>query len=253
MAALNDILANYTGNIEEAAGYRARRQGCKMAGDVFDIELDRLVPDPDQPRKEFDPAEIEALAASLKADGQLQPIVVRYDDEANVYIVICGERRLRAAILAELPALKAVLQSREDPEDRRTVQLIENSLRAKLTYSERAKAYKALMDAKGWGPTALAERLQLDQSTVSATLRLLELPPDVLERVDAGELPFRKALDMLRATTPKRKRKPVKPKTTCRKITVGAAVVTIKHRPGDDLAAILRAALEQVEPKRKAA
>lgn len=122
------------------------------------IQLDRIEPDPDQPRTDFDPELLDELAGSIRADGVLQPIAARYDAERDVYVIIHGERRWRAARIAGLEAIPAVV--RDVPEDRRLVhQLVENILREDLNALDRAAALRALkarMDDAPWEQVAEA-------------------------------------------------------------------------------------------------
>jgi len=122
------------------------------------IQLDRIEADPDQPRTDFDPDGLDELAGSIRADGILQPIAVRYDAERDIYVIIHGERRWRAARIAGLDVVPAVV--RDIPEDRRLVhQLVENILREDLNALDRAAALRALkarMDDAPWEQVAEA-------------------------------------------------------------------------------------------------
>lgn len=122
------------------------------------IQLDRIEPDPDQPRTDFDPEALDELAGSIRADGVLQPIAARYDAERDIYVIIHGERRWRAARIAGLDAIPAIV--RDVPEDRRLVhQLVENILREDLNALDRAAALRALktrMDDAPWEQVAEA-------------------------------------------------------------------------------------------------
>jgi ParB family transcriptional regulator, chromosome partitioning protein len=153
------------------------------------IPLDRLVPDPDQPRKEFDDADLDRLAASLKARGQLQPIRVRWEDSASQWIVVAGERRYRAAIKAGLASLLCVeARSDQSADDRLEDQLTENCIREDLKPVEQAHAFKALLERKGWSYRELAEHLHVSAAGIAQALALLKLPEPIQERVDAGAL-----------------------------------------------------------------
>ncbi|QDV39084.1 ParB/RepB/Spo0J family partition protein [Tautonia plasticadhaerens] len=170
-------------------GPPARWQGVTKARDAALIPVDRITNDPDQPRKEFDPEALERLAESLKVRGQLQPIRVRWDEDRQLYIVLVGERRWRAARLAGLPALSCIVhEARLDADERLMVQLVENALREDLKPVEQARAYRALMDANSWSGRQLAEELHVGQASVVRALSLLELPGEVQERVDSGDL-----------------------------------------------------------------
>ena len=102
MSKLNDILGKYTSTIHESIGVRPRDVGTRALVNVKSIDLGRIEPDPDQPRKTFDEAELLELAASLRRQTQLTPALVRYDQAGERFILIAGERRWRAAKLAGL-------------------------------------------------------------------------------------------------------------------------------------------------------
>jgi ParB family chromosome partitioning protein len=167
----------------------AKFQGCVRAKAALLIDTARIVPDPNQPRKEFDPESLERLAGSLKERGQLQPIRVRWDDQMQRWIIIAGERRWRAAVQAGLPQLAAVeatgpLTEDEILED----QLVENCLREDLRPIEQARAYKLLMSSRGLSTRQLADRLRIGQATIAKALALLNLPGEIQEAVDSGEI-----------------------------------------------------------------
>jgi ParB family chromosome partitioning protein len=129
----------------------ARWQGVTKSKNAVEIPLEKIVADPDQPRREFDEEELGRLAESLRTRGQLQPIRVRWDEGSAKYMILIGERRFRAAGMAGLPSLSAVVVEGElAPADRLAIQLVENCLREDLGPIEQARAYKALMEANGW-------------------------------------------------------------------------------------------------------
>jgi ParB family transcriptional regulator, chromosome partitioning protein len=167
------------------------------------IPVDRLVPDPDQPRKEFDTEDLGRLAASLKARGQLQPIRVRWDEAASRWVVVAGERRYRAAIEAGLPTLLCVEASADQSaDDRLEDQLTENCIREDLKPVEQAHAFKALLDRKGWSYRELADHLHVSAGGIAQALALLRLPVPVQERVDAGALAPTVAYEIARVPDP---------------------------------------------------
>lgn len=122
------------------------------------IQLSRIEPDPAQPRRAFDEAALEELAASIRSEGLLQPIAVRYDEARDVYIIVHGERRWRAARLAGLRELSAIV--RDVPLERRLLQqLMENIVREDLNALDRAAALRALkvqLDDAPWEQVAAA-------------------------------------------------------------------------------------------------
>lgn len=152
---------------------------------TFEAPLDRLRPDPNQPRKRFDDAEIAQLAATMEAQGQLQPVLVRRDPEQRgAWILVAGERRWRAARLNGWTALLAI-EHGDDPE---VASLLENLQRVDLSPVEEARGVQRLIDGKGWSQNEAARVLGKSKGEVSATLRILTLPEAVLEAVQTSEL-----------------------------------------------------------------
>ena len=177
------------GPLPPSHGVTARYDGVTRPKDALTIPVEKLLPDPDQPRREFDEEELERLAESLKTRGQLQPIRVRWDAGQGAWVIVSGERRWRAARRAGLPALACVEVKGELSAD--TVledQLVENCLRTDLKPVEQARAFEALMDRKGLSGRQLADLLNLSRMTVARALSLLELPADVLDQVEQGTL-----------------------------------------------------------------
>ncbi len=119
-----------------AATIDPKKQGVARSQNTAEIRVDRIVRDANQPREEFDPEGLASLAESLKTRGQLQPIRVRWDEGRGVYVIVCGERRWRAAALAGLETLTCVIHEGEI--DVLAIQLIENALREDLKPIEQA-------------------------------------------------------------------------------------------------------------------
>lgn len=166
-----------------------RVQGLARDKRLNTVPTDRIVADPDQPRKDFEPGAIERLAESLKTRGQLQPCTVYWDEGKGAYVLLVGERRWRAAVHAGLTDLLCiVLERRPEPRERLTLQLIENLLREDLAPVEQARAYREMMRLNEWGTNQLARELHIPASAVSQALSLLELPAPIQEKIDAGEL-----------------------------------------------------------------
>jgi ParB family chromosome partitioning protein len=163
--------------------------GRTRAREAGHMEIDRIVPDPDQPRKEFSPDAIERLAQSLLKHGQLMPIRVRWSQGAGKWVVISGERRYRAAIQAGLKTVACIFTDGNlTPSEILQEQLIENLLREDLKPVEAARAYKQLMEAHGWTAKELSAELHISQGAISKAISLLTLPEDLQHRVDEGEL-----------------------------------------------------------------
>ena len=153
------------------------------------VEPLEVTPNPHQPRHQFDPDALEELAASLKQVGFLQPIVVRRTpvDATHNYELVAGERRWRAAQIAGLELIPALVRATEDNEMLREA-LLENLQRIALNPLEEAAAYDQLLADFGGTHDELAERLGRSRPQVSNTLRLLKLPAPVQNRVAAGVL-----------------------------------------------------------------
>lgn len=127
---------------------RPQATGVSDLPDARMIDLDRIEGDPEQPRRTFDPEKLDELSASIASEGVLQPIVVRFDTDRDRYVVVHGERRLRAARDAGLSAIPALI--RDVPEDRRLIhQLMENIVRDDLNAVDRAAALRALRSQLG--------------------------------------------------------------------------------------------------------
>jgi ParB family transcriptional regulator, chromosome partitioning protein len=185
------------------AAVPVRFQGVARLKDFAMIAVDRIGPDPDQPREQFDPEALKLLAESLKTKGQIQPIKVRWDESRGQYVILVGERRWRAAQMAGLETVAC--QIHEGPlsgTELLCLQLVENCLREDLKPVEQARAYKKLIEANSWSTRQLATELALSQSAVVKALALLDLPGPVQERVEQGELPPSVAYQIARLDDP---------------------------------------------------
>jgi ParB family transcriptional regulator, chromosome partitioning protein len=161
------------------------------------MEIDRIVPDPDQPRKEFSDDAIERLSASLLKHGQLMPIRVRWNSGIGKWVVISGERRYRAAIRAGLKTVACIFADDGlSPSEILQEQIIENLLREDLRPIEQAKAYRQLMDLHGWTAKELSGELQVSQGAISKSLSLLTLPAELQEQVEGGAIPATAAYEV---------------------------------------------------------
>ena len=170
-------------------GTPERLKGVARSKNAAEIPIEKLAPDPDQPREEFDEASLAHLAESLRTRGQLQPIRVRWDDARSLYLIVFGERRWRAAQLANLPSLSCVIMDAPaTPSELLSLQLVENLVRADLKPMEQAKAFRSIMELNGWSTHDVARELAVDQSSVVRALRLLDLPTSVQEQVEQGAL-----------------------------------------------------------------
>jgi ParB family transcriptional regulator, chromosome partitioning protein len=178
------------------SGRRQLREACL-------IRVDRIEPDPEQPRKEFDAESLRQLADSLKARGQLQPIRVRWDDGRGGYVVVLGERRWRAAKLADFESVACVVvQGNPSADELLEDQLVENALREGLKPVEQARAYQSLMGRLGLSQRELAARLNVSQGAVSQAVAMLDLPERVREAVDDGTIPRSLAYELSKVKDP---------------------------------------------------
>lgn len=150
------------------------------------LPIYKVEPNPDQPRKDFDPEELENLAESIRVHGLIQPLTVR-EMPSGYYQIIAGERRWRAARLAKLSEVPVVII---DADDRKAMELalIENLQRQDLNPVEEALGYKSLMEDYGLTQEEAATRVGKSRPAVANALRLLSLNPEVLELVRSGSL-----------------------------------------------------------------
>ncbi|MDR0323792.1 MAG: ParB/RepB/Spo0J family partition protein [Treponema sp.] len=164
----------------------------KKGQNIVQVPVDKLVPNPGQPRKNFDENEIKELSDSIKTYGIIQPIIAADSGDGN-YIIIAGERRTRAARLAGLSAVPAIIRDYTD-QKRLEVSLIENIQRTDLNPVEEAAAYKNLMDfsaislGKQLSQDELALRVGKNRSTVANALRLLKLPVEIQKSIEEGNV-----------------------------------------------------------------
>ncbi len=149
------------------------------------LPIEAVERNPEQPRKRFEEAKLEELAASIREHGVVEPILVRKD--GGRYRILAGERRWRAAQRAGLKEIPAVLREASDREAFELA-LVENLQRADLNAIEEAEAYDVLLTDHGLTQEALAQRVGKDRSTVANALRLLKLPEDVRDLVRGGTL-----------------------------------------------------------------
>ncbi|MDH3590380.1 MAG: ParB/RepB/Spo0J family partition protein [Planctomycetota bacterium] len=148
--------------------------------EVRDIALDLVHPGAHQPRQEFHPGQLRELADSIRQNGLLQPIIVR--PGATGYEIVAGERRARAAKLAGLSTIPAIVR-RYDDDQALVLSLVENVQRADLNPIDKALAYRRLVKHLGQTHEEVAKRLGLERPSVSNMIRLLDLPEEVRELV----------------------------------------------------------------------
>jgi ParB family chromosome partitioning protein len=156
------------------------------AGELRELPVSLIKPNPGQPRTKFDPEALNALAASIEASGIVQPLLVRPLPDGS-YELVAGERRWRAAQQAGLEKVPAVVRDQAEAE-RLQAALIENMVREDLNPVEEAKACAALVEDLGLTKEELARRVGRSRPAVSNLIRLLELPDETLELLEGGEL-----------------------------------------------------------------
>lgn len=184
---LESLLAN---DYDEAAA----------SGALTDVALDHLSPGRYQPRRDMDADALEALAQSIRAQGVVQPLVVRRrDDDPERYEIIAGERRWRAAHIAGLSTVPAVVRELAD-DAAMAIALIENIQREDLNPLEVSAALKRLIEEYGMTHAACAEAVGRSRASVSNLLRLADLNTDVADRLRAGEIEMGHARALLALT-----------------------------------------------------
>jgi len=158
-----------------------------------------ILPNPRQPRRDFDEVALEELAASIRRDGVQEPVIVRRT--AAGYELVSGERRVRACILADLPRIPAICRDVSD-RDMLKLGLIENIQREDLNPIELANAYQALIEEFKWTQEELAAEVGKNRATVTNTLRLLQLPELLQQQVADGSLSMGHAKALLSISSP---------------------------------------------------
>lgn len=152
---------------------------------VSEIDINKIFANPNQPRKAFDETALNELSQSIKKHGVIMPIIVNRDGDK--FMIIAGERRYRAAKLAELSKIPAIVKNYSERQIKE-ISLIENLQREDLNPIEAATAMKSLMNDYGLTQEDLADRIGKSRSAIANTLRLLSLIPEVIKLVQNGEL-----------------------------------------------------------------
>lgn len=232
----DEILRGLGSGFMSSVAVRPRDVGRSAGVDVHRLELSRVAPDPEQPRKVFDEEKLGELAESLRQHGQLQPIRVRWDAKLAVYLIVAGERRYRASIRAGLATIDAIiLDDATDVATIRVEQVVENLQRDDLTRSDKARAYRLLMQQWGCNAKDLAARLGVSESTISRVLGILKLSEEEQAKLDQGGTV---AKAVVRAPRRQRARRVAWAHRSGR-----GRCVRVEGRPGDDVVGLLEAAL----------
>ena len=163
----------------------SERDGKREDSGVIEVPLSKIVPNPQQPRTKMDEAELEGLAASIREHGILQPLVVSKERDSDNYVLIAGERRLRAAAMAGLVRVPVIIRQANE-QQRLELALIENVQRADLTPLETAEAYHQLIDEFGRTHEEVSIRVGKSREAVTNTHRLVKLPDEIKEGLAQG-------------------------------------------------------------------
>lgn len=164
---------------------------------VTEVPVDLILANPDQPRKVFGEEELIELRDSIKKYGIIQPVILKRHSDTGSYILIAGERRLRAACMAGLTKIPSIIRE-ADEKDTAIIALVENVQREDLGYIEEAHAYNKLMEDFNLTQGEIAERIGKKQSTISNKIRLLSLPKDIQQELLANRLTERHARALLK-------------------------------------------------------
>ncbi|NLJ58208.1 MAG: nucleoid occlusion protein [Tissierellia bacterium] len=167
-----------------------------MISNIVHIDLNKIIPNKNQPRKIFDEKALKELSESIKNYGIIQPITVRkiYDD---IYEIVAGERRYKAVKLLKMDTIPAVIIDAKE-EDSAAMSLIENLQREDLDFIEEAMAFERLIEDFGLNQTQLAQKLGKSQSTIANKMRILKLPNSVKEKLREGNLTERHGRALLK-------------------------------------------------------
>lgn len=244
MATMQNRLANVGHMLNESLGVRttdsrprlspvpdARDMGRRPLRGFGRVDILQVIPDPKQPRTEFDDEAITSLAANIKAKGQLHPIHVRWSEEAERWVIVSGERRWRAARSAGFTTVDCFFH--EQPLSNGQVlelQLIENLMREDLRPMEEARAFQSLMDLNNWNGKQIADALRIPASKVSRSLALLDLPAEFQQQVDTGQIAARTAYELSRLVNDD-DRQELATQSANGKLTPAEAAVAVRRKP----------------------
>lgn len=176
-------------------GIRGLKRESESSPGVVEVPLDRIEPNSEQPRKIFEDTALTELSESIREYGVLQPIILLKQE--GRYLIIAGERRYRAATLAGLEKIPAIIKNL-DSKEAALIALVENVQREDLNYLEEARAYKKLMEDFNLTQSEIAEKVSKQQSTISNKIRLLSLPENLQEQLINNKLTERHARALLK-------------------------------------------------------
>ena len=203
------------------------------------LPIASIVRNPDQPRKSFDETQLSELSDSIKQNGVLQPILVR--KKGDKYEIVAGERRYQASKLAGLKEIPAIVREIDDAEVFQLA-LIENLQRSDLTPIEEARGYRQLLDTKGLTQEGLAKILSKSRSAIANTLRLMDLPREVQDMMEEGQITAGHARAILAVPTEEGRIK-LAQKVVAENLTV---------RQTENLAPLFSVTRDEIKPKNPA-
>lgn len=179
----NESITNQNANQNSNQPANTKRE---QEGNVTELDINKIYPNPNQPRKHFDEEALQELASSIKTHGVIQPLVVNREADGK-YMIIAGERRWRASNMAGLQKVPVVIKNYTEKQIKE-ISIIENLQREDLNPIEAARAIKQLMDEYNLTQEAVADRIGKSRPSVANTLRLLSLYPDVVKMIEDGRL-----------------------------------------------------------------
>ena len=203
------------------------------------LPIASIVTNPDQPRKSFDETQLSELSDSIKQNGVLQPILVR--KKGDKYEIVAGERRYQASKLAGLKEIPAIVREIDDAEVFQLA-LIENLQRSDLTPIEEARGYRQLLDTKGLTQEGLGKILSKSRSAIANTLRLMDLPQEVQDMMEEGQITAGHARAILAVPTEEGRIK-LAQKVVAENLTV---------RQTENLAPLFSVTRDEIKPKNPA-
>lgn len=183
---LESLFGLYEEESNQIITNQKNKENAKNESGITEMDIKKIYPNPNQPRKHFDEEALQELASSIKLHGIIQPLVVTKTDD-DKYMIIAGERRWRAANLAELDKVPVVIKNYTEKQIKE-ISLIENLQREDLNPIEAARAIKQLMDEYNLTQETVSDRIGKSRSSVANTLRLLSLYPDVIKMIEDGRL-----------------------------------------------------------------
>ncbi|MCI6573052.1 MAG: ParB/RepB/Spo0J family partition protein [Firmicutes bacterium] len=246
---LNALLSIY--DEEEEQDENVSRETKPASTGIEGIDISLIYANPNQPRKTFDETALKELATSIKTHGIIQPIVLNRAEDGK-YMIIAGERRWRAAKMAGLEQVPAFVRN-YTPKQIKEISIIENLQREDLNPIEAARAIKQLMDEYDLTQEAVADRIGKSRPAIANTLRLLNLPMDVIELIEKNKLSAGHARCLVALSSPIEQTK-VAQAAVAKKLSVREMeklvknlLNPVKERPKTEQSLELRAMIEEMQ------